>query len=305
MSQTEDQDTQNGTTELTDEQSEKLFDEGFAFGEQAEDDGVAPKAPQESLPEEAPRDRQPKQAEASMTAETSPVYTSYAAQSPQAMPSHAVPHGASSSFDSQPSPTTVKTVEVPEEIADEWESLKKLNPDAAALALEDSPEGSSVRARLEQYGAELAQDRAERVLWQRQQEQQRRKEELDQAEKAREAHNTAFVATMQRDHPDYIVMLQDPSRRAEAAQYQRDVFGWIASKPYSEAARLMETAQSGRDPVQVSALLSQYERERGGKSKSPDPTGALAVPGRGAPVAPAGIGDKDDFDAGWNSNPSK
>lgn len=76
----------------------------------------------------------------------------------------------------------------------------------------------------------------------------------------------------------------------------------IAAKPYAEAAQLMEVARNGRDPAQVSALLTRFERERGGGRKQPDPTGALAVPGRGAPVAPTGVGDKDDFDAGWNAN---
>lgn len=40
----------------------------------------------------------------------------------------------------------VKRIEAPEEIAGELEELKRLNPAAAELALEDSPEGESIRA---------------------------------------------------------------------------------------------------------------------------------------------------------------
>lgn len=305
MSQTND----NGTP--AEERDDTLFDEGFSLGEnQNGNDGA--EAPGEQPPkttEEAPQSpsvskqepaEQPKAAEIP-AAYVPPAYP--ASEPPQAMPQGdpAVPAPTSR----EPASSAVKTVEAPEGIADELETLKKLNPAAAALALEDSPEGASIRARLEQYGAELAQDRAERVLWQREQDQQREQAEIHRMTQAREAHNAAFMSTLQRDHPDYMAMLNDPARRAEAAQYQQDVFGWIASKPYSEAAQLMEIARSGRDPAQVSALLTQFKSERGEKPKRPDPTGALAVPGRGAPVAPAGVGDKDNFDAGWNLNPSK
>lgn len=190
---------------------------------------------------------------------------------------------------------------VPDEIADEFESLKKLNPAAAELALEDSPEGASIRARLEQYGAELAQDRAETLLYQRAQRTAERDARQAMREQARAAHNAAFKAMFERDHPEYAAMMNDPGRRAEAVQYQRRIFDWIAAKPYSEAAELMEIAKNGRDPEQVSALITRFEREKG-VTKRADPTGALAVPGRGAPIAPAGVGDKDDFDAGWNAN---
>ncbi len=190
---------------------------------------------------------------------------------------------------------------VPDEIADEFESLKKLNPAAAELAMEDSPEGASIRARLEQYGAELAQDRAETLLYQRAQRTAEQEARRTMQEQARAAHNAAFKAMFERDHPEYAAMMNDPGRRAEAVQYQQSIFDWIAAKPYSEAAELMEIAKNGRDPEQVSALITRFEREKG-VTRRADPTGALAVPGRGAPIAPTGVGDKDDFDAGWNAN---
>lgn len=280
------------TGEPTDEQKENLFNEGFSLGEndgatqQDEQSGAEPQS--QDQPTEHPK-----------AAEAPPAYMPPYAIMPQDTPVAPAPV-----FHESSTPAT-KTVDVPDELAEELEALKALNPEAAALALEDSPEGASIRSRLEQYGPELAQDRAERVLWQREQAQQREAVEANRMAQAREAHNAAFLGTLQRDHPDYMAMLGDPSRRAEAAQYQQDVFDWITSKPYAEAAPLMEIAKSGRDPSQVSALLTQFERERGGQPKRPDPTGALAVPGRGAPVAPTGVGDKDNFDAGWDLNSSK
>lgn len=179
----------------------------------------------------------------------------------------------------------------PENIADEWATLNKLNPEAARLALEDSAEGEAIRNRLEHYGAEQAQDRAEMILYRRNQEQA-----------AIDAHNKRFKETIQKNHPEYFAMISDPSRKAEAAQYFKSVLDWIAQKPYAEAQKMIEIAQCGRDPEQVCALISRYEKEKGATAKKPDATGAYAVPSRGAPVAPAGVGDKDDFDAGWNMN---
>lgn len=290
----------------TGEQAEAQFDEGFDM--HGEDGGTnagdAPTAEfqeqpggEQARPEERPRADAADTPSAAPQADPDPSGTKFrgyeAETTPPSMP--------------QPSqePAPVKTVEVPAEIADELETLKTLNPQAAALALEDTPEGASVRARLEQYGAEIAQDRAEQVLYQRQQAQAQREVEAARFEQARDAHNAAFKARIERDHPEYAAMLTDPGRKAEAAKYQQDVFHWIAAKPYAEAAELMRIARQGRDPAQVSALLTRFERERRNGRNQPDPTGALAVPGRGAPVAPAGVGDKDDFDAGWNANPSK
>lgn len=180
---------------------------------------------------------------------------------------------------------------VPENIAEEWDNLNKLNPAAAKLALEDSPEGEAIRKRLENYGAEQAQDRAEMTLYMRNQEQA-----------TIDAHNRRFRETLQRNNPEYFSMISDPSRKAEAAKYFQDVFDWIGSKPYAEAQGLMEVAQHGRDPEQICALINRFEKEKGTANKKPDATGAYAIPSRGAPTAPTGIEDKDDFDAGWNLN---
>lgn len=282
------------------EQAETQFDEGFGLGGEDEGRDTDPAKQREQPVGENLRPEERPQAD---TAETPPA-TPQADQAPSGTKFHGYEPEPTPQSAPQPTPdhAPVKTVEVPEEIADELKTLKTLNPDAAALALEDSPEGASVRARLEQYGAELAQDRAEQVLYQRQQAQARREAETARFEQARDAHNAAFKAMFARDHPDYAAMLADPGRKAEAAKYQQDVFDWIAAKPYAEADELMQIAKSGRDPSQVSALLTRFERERRGGRKQPDPTGALAVPGRGAPVAPTGVGDKDDFDAGWNAN---
>ena len=92
----------------------------------------------------------------------------------------------------------------------------------------------------------------------------------------------------------------DPSKRAEELRaYQQELFRWIESKPYAEGARLMRVAQTGTNAEEVADLLSRFDAERN-KTRTPDPGGALAVPGRRGPaVAPAGIGDRNDWDAGF------
>lgn len=185
---------------------------------------------------------------------------------------------------------------VPEDIEEEWKRLKAVSPEAARLALEDSPEGERLRSRLESYGAELALDRAERVLELR----DRARQEAERSRRAVEEHNRQFFATLGSRVPEYTAMLRDSGRAGELRAYQRDVVRWIESKPYAEGARLMRIAQSGKDAGEVADLLERFERERAGARRTPDPTGALAVPGRRGPsVAPAGVGDKDDFDAGF------
>ena len=158
---------------------------------------------------------------------------------------------------------------------------------------------------MEEYGAEMAIDRAEIVLDKRNRETAAHQAEFARQQQTIVEHNNRFMATLQREHPEYAAMITDPARREEAVKKQNEIMGWISAKPYAEGARLMKIAQEARDPNEVCALITQFESERKAKPKQADPTGALAVPGRGAPTAPAGIGDKDDFDAGWNANPSK
>lgn len=205
-----------------------------------------------------------------------------------------------------------RTVEIPAEIKDEWAVLQRQSPEAAALAVEDSVEGEQVRQRLSEFGATVAFDRAEVVLERRKRAVLEKQREDIQNQRLVEEHNRYFTSVLQREHPEYLAMMQDHARRAEAQATVNDIFAWIGSKPYSEGEKLMPIARSGRDPMAISALLSQYERERNVKIGSRvaeqqrqqakprvDPTGAMAVPSRGASVMPTGIGDKDSFDAGW------
>lgn len=196
----------------------------------------------------------------------------------------------------------VKRIEAPEEIAGELEELKRLNPAAAELALEDSPEGESIRARLTEYGALGAQDRAENILEKRERAARAERAEQERNRQAMEAHNQRFMTVLRREHPDYTALLTDPARKVEAAKAMQDIFAWISAKPYAEAAPLMEIAQRGRDPEQVSALITRYKHERGKSApRKARPEGAYAVPGRGAASAPSGDdGNADDFDAGFN-----
>lgn len=200
-------------------------------------------------------------------------------------------------------PEQVRTIAVPEELADELEELRRLNPQAAELALEDSKEGESIRLRLAELGALQAQDRAESILERRERLARAAQAEETRSRQAVEAHNRRFMAVLQRDHPDYTAMLSDPARKVEAARAMQDILSWISAKPYAEAAPLMEIARHGRDPEQVSALITRYKQEQHGKAapKKARPEGAFAVPARGATSAPSGDeGNADDFDAGFN-----
>ena len=95
--------------------------------------------------------------------------------------------------------------------------------------------------------------------------------------------------------------MSDPGRRAEASRMMNDIYAWIGAKPYAEAAPLMQIAKSGRDPEEVSALITRFKQERGRTApRRPGPEGAYAVPGRGAAAAPSGDVGKDDFDAGFD-----
>lgn len=193
-------------------------------------------------------------------------------------------------------------IEVPEGMESELEELKRIDPKAAELALEDSPDGESIRIRLSEMGALAAQDRAEFIQDRRNRELRAEREESERRRRAVEEHNRHFMGVLRRDHPEYAAMLEDLSRRAEAEKMMRDIFEWIGTKPYAEAAPLMETARYGRDPEKVSALIAGYKSERGKKAApKAGPEGAFAVPGRGAAHAPTGDeGNADDFDAGFN-----
>lgn len=195
----------------------------------------------------------------------------------------------------QPSDEVPATVELPEELAQEFERLKRMDPAAAAVALEDSPDGQATRVRLEQYGAELAHDHAGLVLMQRQRESERALLREERARQAVQERQRQFMEVMRREHPDFHALLAGDDLAAQM-RFSRDVRSWIEAKPYAEAAPLMEIYSRSSDPYEVGRLLTQFRNER--RARRPDPAGALAVPGRGGTVAPAGIGDTDDFHAG-------
>lgn len=298
------EDNPQGTSAVEDD--EALFAEGFNLGD---DDGESTEDPQgndqqqaDDSSEKAPAENQDQQSDADNAAKEEVQHEQ------PAQPAPPIPAQQSYQQFERPQvsePAKPKLIEVPEHLAGELATLKKLNPAAAELALEDSPEGERLRSRMEEYGAEMALDRAEIVLDKRNRETAAHQAEVARQQQTIAEHNNRFMATLQREHPEYAAMITDPARREEAVKKQNEIMGWISAKPYAEGARLMKIAQEARDPNEVCALITQFESERKAKPKQADPTGALAVPGRGAPTAPAGIGDKDDFDAGWNANPSK
>lgn len=224
-----------------------------------------------------------------------PVQPSQPVQPVREMPPQPTQSVAQPSVAQAPEEAAPLLEEVPENIRAEWDNLRHLSPEAARLALEDSPEGARLRSRLELYGADLTMDRAERVLELR----ERARMEAASSRRAVEEHNRNFYATLDSRVPDYAAMMRDPARAGELRAYQQEVIRWIESKPYGEGARLMRIAQYGKDAGEVAGLLESFARERQ-RARTPDPGGALAVPGRRGPaVAPAGLGDRDDWDAGF------
>lgn len=266
--------TDNGTDRGTDVGAEAGTDAGAA-SEPATPDGTA-EAEQPAQPDRPSQPVQPVQ----------PV---------QEMPPQPTQSVAQPSVAQPPEEAAPLLEEVPENIRAEWDNLRHLSPEAARLALEDSPEGARLRSRLELYGADLTMDRAERVLELR----ERARMEAASSRRAVEEHNRNFYATLDSRVPDYAAMMRDPARAGELRAYQQEVIRWIESKPYGEGARLMRIAQYGKDAGEVAGLLESFARERH-RARTPDPGGALAVPGRRGPaVAPAGLGDRDDWDAGF------
>lgn len=276
---------QETTPEATEQENLDALDEGFELGmdEEKQQDG------KQNEPE---RQEQPEQLKETAAPEVPFDQASQPEPAAQPGPASEVPPQPA-----KPQPEEPKKIEaVPDNIREEFEELKNLNPKAAELALEDSPEGEALRKRMASYGAEAAQDRADVVLDRREAEAE--KERAQQS--AVEAYNKRYMETIRQGNPEYFSLINDPKRKAEASQYFSSINDWIQSKPYKEAQPLLQIAQKG-NANQVLQLIEKFENEKGGRKRA-DPTGALAVPGRGAPMAPAGIGDKDDLDAGWNLN---
>ena len=167
-------------------------------------------------------------------------------------------------------------------------------PEAAAIAREDSPEGETLRRRLAEYGADNAMDRAELFMARREREAFAAQQQAGMAEAA----NRNFVAVVRQAHPD---LFEASRSKADNERFQADMQAWIEQKPYAEAAPLMDVFLHGRDPHAVAELITRFKNERQASQKArTNPDGAFAVPRRGAPVVPQGVGSKDDFDAGWN-----
>lgn len=252
-------------------QTEDDFDAGFAMEEEApaaagqeqaapEDSGAEQQVAPENPAPVAPEPQEPEQPESAVQTE------------PERPP---------------------KISEPPAGIETELARLRELNPAAWELALEDSAEGAAIRSRLEHFGAETAQDRAEMTLWRRNQEQQ-----IAAAQQQRiAAYNRGFMETIKREAPDFYAMSNDPGRKAEAAQYLQNLNAWIENKPFKDGVKLMQIRERGT-AQEVCAMIRQFETEKSGRKS--DAADMYAVPGRGAPVGPAGLGDKNDFDAGWN-----
>ena len=194
-------------------------------------------------------------------------------------------------------------VKLSEDLQGEYDKLKRISPYAANLALEDSPDGERIRSRLEEFGAEIAFDRAEAIYNKRYSFFSRQREQATyNAEQVRK-HNENFRSTIRQRSPDYFDMMTNANRQQEAQNFLSDVYAWIGTKPYDEGAKLMQVAKNGRDPNKICDLIDQYYKERGKNPRASvrhDPTGALAVPSRGSVSTVAGVGDKDSFDAGWS-----
>lgn len=268
---------------------EDHFAEGLA--EALKDDEQPQNSPQQ--PEAAGEDPHHEAAPQGVPAGTEAPEAAPMPQEPPAPPSAGTPQQTEE--EEKAAPAQPAAVKLPEELQAEYERLQEMDPEAAKMALEDSPAGQAVRHRLEQYGAELAYDHASLVMMRRQQDTERETMRQEQARQAVTARQQHFLQVMKQDHPDFHALLTGGDQAAQM-RFRNDVLQWIQAKPYAEAAPLMDIFTNSQDPQEVGSLLAKFKNER--NARRPDPTGALAVPGRGGTVAPAGIGDKDDFDAG-------
>ena len=268
---------------------EDHFAEGLA--EALKDDEQPQDSPQQ--PEAAGEDPHHEAAPQGVPAGTEAPEAAPMPQEPPAPPSAGTPQQTEE--EEKAAPAQPATVTLPAELQAEYERLQEMDPEAAKMALEDSPAGQAVRHRLEQYGAELAYDHASLVMMRRQQATERETMRQEQARQAVTARQQHFLQVMKQDHPDFHALLTGGDQAAQM-RFRNDVMQWIKAKPYAEAAPLMDIFTNSQDPQEIGSLLTRFKNER--NARRPDPTGALAVPGRGGTVAPAGIGDKDDFDAG-------
>lgn len=284
--------------------SQQPMEQQDATGIPGEEDhfaeGLAEALKDDEQPQDSPQ--QPEAAEENPRHEAAPQGIPAGTEAPEAAPMPQEPPAPPSAGTPQQTeeeekaaPAQPATVTLPAELQAEYGRLQEMDPEAAKMALEDSPAGQAVRHRLEQYGAELAYDHASLVMMRRQQATEREAMRQEQARQAVTARQQHFLQVMKQDHPDFHALLTGGDQAAQM-RFRNDVMEWIKAKPYAEAAPLMDIFTNSQDPQEIGSLLTRFKNER--NARRPDPTGALAVPGRGGTVAPAGIGDKDDFDAG-------
>jgi len=80
-------------------------------------------------------------------------------------------------------------------------------------------------------------------------------------QQAVDAHNKMFMDVLRKELPDYQDMITNPRGKAEAQAYFNEVFAWIATKPPSESAQLMEIAKESYNPFEIVVLIRMFERE--------------------------------------------
>ena len=191
MSQVNENDLQQGVETPVDDE-ETQFDQGFSLGEdEAEAKGSAENGQEQeanSEGNEAAGSQEPAKADEGKQPNVQNEQPPAAEQPQQPQPQMEQPR---ESAPAEPEPP--KKIEVPENLTEEFATLKKLNPAAAELALEDSPEGERLRSRMEEYGAEMALDRAEVVLDKRNRDVATRKADFERQQQAVQEHNNRFM----------------------------------------------------------------------------------------------------------------
>ena len=199
---------------------------------------------------------------------------------------------------------TAKVVEVPDEIKADIETLKERDPQLAALALEDSKEGKKIRAALEEYGVDYAEERADAIRLRRDLESKLASIETRTSGVAEATAVNTFYSTVATKHSDWVELATEPTKSDEFHAYMGKVRTWAESKPYSEGRRLFEIMEKGT-PAEVIGLLDSYKKDTSQPVKAAHPSAAdaMAVPSKSGPPPSKKLAPKDDFDAAFNEAP--
>ena len=136
-------------------------------------------------------------------------------------------------------------VEVSDEIKSDLEKLKERDPQLAALALEDSKEGKKIRAALEEYGVDYAEERAEAIRLRRDLESKLASIETRTSGVAEATAVSTFYSTVATKHADWVDLATDTAKADEFHAYMGKVRSWAESKPYAEGRRLFEIMEKG------------------------------------------------------------